>query len=308
MITECLREGFSLANKNLQIVILRIAVTIINLFGFALFLGIPLIAAVVYLGMDLANIKDLLPFIMRSPFEFVSRYFGLVFFVGVGLIFSLLFSSLFFIYTLGGMLGVLKNSAINIQYRFSLSSFFKEANKNFSGLFWLISITFSLFILIAIAVIMFGGIITVIAQAFTGTATSMEVFFSSFVLISILVFSAIIFFAWFIFIVYSVVALVIEGSGAMESIKKTFVFLKNKPGAFLLYISLLFLIMLTNIILFVFKVSFGMVPGIAPFLGFFMAFFNLFFHSYIAVVMWSSLIVYYVKGVNYPTYSASYEI
>ncbi len=308
MMTECLKEGFSLTNKNLQLVLLRIAVSIINIIGFALFLGVPLLVAMVYLGMDLANIKDLLPFIVKSPFEFVSKYIGLVFFIGVACIFSLLFSSWFFIYTLGGMLGVLKNAALNIKYSFSLSSYFREANKNFFRLIWLSSIIFSFFALITIVGIVFGGVFIVITQAVTGVSTSVEVFFSSFAMISTLVFSVIIFFLSLIFSLYSVLALVIEGSGAIESMKKTFVFLKNRPRAILFYISLLFIVMLINIVFFVLKILFGMLPVIALFPGFFMAFFNLFFHSYIAIVMWSSLIIYYVKGVNYPVYSANYEI
>ncbi len=135
MMIECIKEGFHLANRNYQLVFLRIIVVIINFISLLFFLGLPIIVAVAYMGFDLSHAVDLLPDLMENPFDLLSKYLGLVFLIGISFIFYLTFVSTIILYSLGGTLGVLRNSAVNIQYRFSLSSFFKEANNIFSRAF-----------------------------------------------------------------------------------------------------------------------------------------------------------------------------
>ncbi len=308
MIIECIKEGFSLTNKNLQLVLLRIIVTIINLVSFFIFLAVPLIAAVAYLGFDLAQAKDLLPILAKNPFEFVSKYLGLVFLIGASFIFYLIFISILFLYVLGGILGVLRNSAVYIQFRFSLSSFFKEANKNFFRLFWLISLLLFVFIILFVTFILLSVIIAAIQQAFTGTESTLEIFFRSFVLLTIVIFGIIAFLICLIFAVYSVVASVIEGGGVIDSVKKSFNLLKQKPQPFLLYIILVVGVVAANFIFYGVQISFNMVPGMGPLFTLAFYLINAFFHSYLAIVVWSSLVVYYVKSTNYPVYSSTYEI
>lgn len=308
MIIESIREGFNLANKNLPLVLVRVAATIIYLVSFFVFLAIPVVIAVTYMGFDLAQAGDMLPSFRVNPFEFVSRYLGLIFLVASAFLLYLTFASVLFLYVLGGTLGVLRNSAVNIQYRFSLSSFFREAGSNFWPLFWLVSIIFLAFTVILIVFVVSGGIIAAVVQSMTGGEGTLGVFFNSFVMMTLIIFSIILLLGCCIFSVYSVVVSVIDGKGSMESIKRTSDFLKKKPGALFFYFILLAGIIAINIVFLVLRVPFSMVPVLAPVMHIVLTLFSSIFQSYLAVVLWSCLIAYYLRGTDYPVYSAAYEI
>lgn len=304
MIIGCIKEGFHLANRNYQLVLLRIIVVIINFISLLFFLGLPIIVAVAYMGFDLSHAVDLLPDFMENPLNLLSRYLGLVFLIGISFIFYLTFVSTIFLYSLGGTLGVLRNSAVNIQYRFSLSSFFKEAKIIFSRLFWLVSILFLIFIALFAAVIISGGVVAGFMQGFSWSETTLKVFLSSFVFLSTIVFGIIIFFSWFIFTVYSILCLVIEEKGPADSIKNTFNLLKRTPQAFLFFIILLAGAIAVNLVFFIIMIPFGMLP----FLDIVLYCVSVVFQNYLAIVVWSALTVFYTKVTDHPVYSATYDI
>ena len=79
MIIETIKDGFKLANRNLQLVIIRIIVTFINLAGLIVFLALPVLVAIAFLGFDIDQATDMLPSMLDNPFDIVSRYLGLVF-------------------------------------------------------------------------------------------------------------------------------------------------------------------------------------------------------------------------------------
>jgi hypothetical protein len=304
MIIECIKEGFNLTNKNLSLVVIRITVAIINLLNLIVFLGLPLIAAVVYLGFDLTHARDLLPSLLENPFGFVTRYLGVVFLTGISLIFYLLLTSLLFLYALGGTLGVLKNSAVNIRYKFSLSSFFKEANTAFFRLFWFLCLVLLGVTVLCLVFMIFGGIVSAVAQGAAASDSALELFLNSFVMLTVAIFSIIIALAGFIFTVYSMMIMVIEGKGVTDSIRRALNFLKQMPQAFLFYIILLIGSVALHTILYGLQLSFGVISFISP-LAYFI---NAFIQGYLTIFVWASLIVYYLKTTKYPVYSASYEI
>ncbi len=304
MMIECIKEGFHLANRNYQLVFLRIIVVIINFISLLFVLGLPIIAAVAYMGFDLSHAVDLLPDLMENPFNLLSKYLGLVFLIGISFIFYLMFVSTIILYSLGGTLGVLKNSAVNVQYRFSLASFFKEANNIFSRLYWLVSILFLIFIALFAAVIISGGIVAGFMQGFSWSETTLEVFLGSFVFLSTIIFGIIIFFSWLIFTVYSFLCLVIEGKGSADTIKNTFNHLKKTPQAFLFFIILFAGAIAVNLVFFLIMIPLGMLPLVDIVLYLV----SVVFQNYLAIVVWSALTVYYTKTANYPVSPATYDI
>ncbi len=301
---ECIKEGFVLANKNLQLVFVRIAVSIINLLSFFVFLGLPLLIAILSLGFDLAQAKEMMPFFMENPAEMVTKYLGLIFFAGSALIFYIIFTSVLFLYALGGTLGVIKSSAVNMRFRFSLSSFFMEARKNFSGLMWLITLVFLAAIVLFAVFMISGAIVAVTVQAVTESGSTMEMFFSSFALMTVVVFSIIIAFAGLAFGVYSVVILIADRKRVMDTMRSTYQFLKQKPAALLYYVILVAGFLLVNMVFYGIQISLSIMPFVAPLVYII----NAFFQSYLAIVLWSSLMVYYLKATGNPVYSSTYEI
>ncbi len=300
MMTESIREGFSIAGRNLHLVLLRVGVTIINVSGFFVFMAVPVAVAAAYMGIDLTHARDLLPSLIDNPFEFVSRYLGLVLLVGTAFVFYLTFASLLLLYALSGILGVLKNAALDVHYRFSLRSFFSEANGNFLRLLWLASLLFGCLTVALTVAVAAGGILAAAAQTFSGGERTIEVFLRSFALVSIIVFTIIIFIAGTVFSVYCMVASVVEKKGAVDSVKSTFVFLKKKPEAFLFYIILIAGIVAASLVFFILGLPFRVIPVLAPVMNIALSLMNIVFQAYLMVVMWGCLIVYYIRGADHP--------
>jgi hypothetical protein len=304
---EYLKEGFTLANRNLQLVFVRISASIINLIGLIVCLGLPAVLALTYLGFDIIHAKNLLPYFMERPYEFLSRYMALIIFLGVSVILYLLFVSIVIIYTLGGVLGVMRNFAVSAQHRFKLSSFFREANKNFPRLCWLLSIESLVFSVLFLVLFVAGAAAAGSLRGFSGIGSLPAVFFHSFALMSIAVFGVIIFMICLLFMIISVIVSAVEEKGAADTLKKTVGFLKGNPGAFLFSGILLTAVIGVNAGFFAVRVSFNMFP-LFIFGNIVLSVINAVLQNYLVVIAWGSLVVYYVRVTNYPASSGSYEI
>lgn len=308
MILECIKEGFALTNKNLQIVLIRIVAAVVNLFSLFIFLGVPVIAAFVYLGLDIAGAGDLLPPLIENPFEFVSRYLGLVILIAAAFICYLIFSSILNLYVLSGCLGVLRSAAVNLSYKFSLSSFLNEANQNFFRLLKVLSLVLIIIGTILFAFLIIAGAVTSAVQSLSGTGTTIDVFIRSFVVVSAVILGAMVLLAAIVYSVYSLVASVVEGGGAVYSMKRTAVLLKDKPGALLYCIVVLAAAVMCNTVFLALKFPLGMLPFLGTAIGIIVVPLGIAVQSYIAIAVWASLTAYYIKAVDYPAYAASYEI
>lgn len=300
MIIECIKEGFSLAHRNWQLILLRLAVATINFMAFFFFMGMPLYMGMVYLGMDITHARELLPQLLQDPFSFISKYLGIFFLLIVAFIFYLIFSSMLFLYALGGTLGILKSSAINKGFMFTLSSFFKEARMHFSHLFWLLFILLTGFAGLLIFLIISGGIGVGVLRTLSDTEAPASVFLTSFFGLSILIFGLIIFLSAIVFILFSVVASVVEGKGVGESVKRAFNLLKDKPEAFLLYLLLLIGIFAANLALLIIEMPLNRMPVLITLI-------NMVFQNYLAVIFWGSLVAFYIRATG-PIGPITYDI
>ncbi|KPK02278.1 MAG: hypothetical protein AMK71_02795 [Nitrospira bacterium SG8_35_4] len=304
MIIECIKDGVALTNRNLQLVVIRVIVSFINVIAFGVFLGIPLIITVAYLGFDVAHAREMLPYMAHNPLEFVSRYLGLILLLLLALLSYLIFSSMLYLYTLGGMLGSLRNSFTNAGLRFALPSFFREANANFSRLFWLLSLVFLGITVLLIACAGIGGMMVLVMSALSGADGVLNMFLRSFAAVFMIILCMLTLLASVIFSVYSAVISVAEKKGAMESVNITLAFLKNKPQALLFFIVLILAVITAGLLFFSVQIPLRIIPfiSVVTFL------INTFFSSYLAVVLWGSLVTYYMRASGSPVYEAGYEI
>lgn len=308
MVIECIKEGIKLTNRNLQLILVRIAVAVINIAALLIFIGVPIVVAITYVGFDFAHAGDLLPEFLGDPFEVVSKYIGLTILFVVSLIVYIMFSSTLFLYALGGTLGTLKNSVVNSRYRFSLALFFREANRNFSRLLWLLSLVSFVIIAALILLTIMGGIVFAVNHSVSGAESMLETFLNSFMIVFITIIAVIIFLVAIVFAIYSIVISIIEGKGAVDTVKKTFEFLGQNPHAILFYLVLLSVIITVSLIFYGFQIPVRLVPLMLPFFDIFFYIINAFFHGYLVLIMWSSLTVYYVKKTDYPVDDTGYEI
>jgi hypothetical protein len=304
MIIECIKDGFALTNRNLQLVVIRIIVSVINVIALGVFLGIPVIVAIAYLGFDVAHARDMLPYMAHNPLEFVSRYLGLALLLVFALLSYLFFSSMLFLYTLGGTLGSLRNSFTNAGPKFALPSFFREANANFSRLFWLLSLIFLGITVLLIAFAIIGGIMVLVMSALSAADGTLNMFLRSFAAVFMIIICVLTLLASVIFSVYSAVISVAEEKGSMESVRMTLGFLKSKPKALLFFIVLIMAVIAASLIFYSVQIPLRIIPfmSVVTFL------INTFFSSYLAVFLWGSLVTYYMRASSSPVYDAEYEI
>lgn len=283
MIIDAIKEGFHLTHKNWELIPVRIAVSVLNLLSFLFFLGIPGFIAVVYLGFDLARAKEMVPLLIKNPAWFISQYMGILSLILIAFSMYMVFSSVLHIYSLSGTLGVLRSSAVASDTKFSMALFFKEAGQYFTRLFWLLSILLSG---LAVLVVFFGVLGAAGAHFVTSipdTGEYLPVFIKSFFAVSFGIFAAILLYAWGVFAVFSVMILVVEGAGIAASMGRTYTLLTERPGAFLFCLILLAGLAAANFII----VPFTLMPVLVPLV-------NTVLQHYLALVLWSSLIAYYM--------------
>jgi len=306
MIIESIKEGFRLTHKNWHVVLLNIGVGIINLINFFVIVGIPIVIGLFSLGIDIAQAKALLPEILENPSEFFLKYLGAAILIFVAFIIYLAVASILILYVFGGTLSMLRNTVVNRQYSFSLSSFFSEARKVFFSMLNLFSVAFLAIIAILIVFGISAGILISIVSAYDGIATTVSVFTTYFfILLGVTVVLVSI-----IFTAYTAIVLVVEKNRVTDSFRNAWNFIKNKPMAFVFYIILIIGIVAVNLLLIVLGASFGA----APIIGYIFLIphwlISYVVQSYLGVVMWSSLIIYYIKATNYPAYptAPTYDI
>jgi hypothetical protein len=295
MIIESIKQGFDLTHKNWQVILLKVAVGIINLVGFFIIVGIPFIIGILTLGVDIAQARDILPEIVNDPFEFFSKYLGLTILIFIAIVIYFFIVSIVLLYIFSGTLGVLRNAALDRDYKFSFSSFFREARNAFFPLLWLFSVSF----LIITALIVFFGILASVLISLTGISGDAKTPFSVFITYFFSLLGIAILIAFIIYTAFAAIVLVIERSRVLNSFKLTWNFVKNTPMSFGFYILLIIGAIAVNFIL----IALGASLGSAPMVGFLFIIphrlISSIIQSYLGMVMWGSLIAYYLKAVHY---------
>jgi hypothetical protein len=275
---------------------------VINLFGFFVLVGLPVVIGILSLGMDIAHARDILPAILENPGEVFSRYLGIVILIIVAILSYLFFASILILYVLSGTLGVLRNAVIDKNYRFSLSSFFSEAKRVFFSLLGLFSIAVLGMIGVLITFGITGTIVVSSVSAYSGEKTTMAVFTTYFLTL----FGMVMVMAGIIFTAYAAISLVVEKVRVIDSFKKTWRFIQIRPTAFVFYLILFIGIILIDFIF----IALGAPLNISPLTGYLFVIphrlISYIVQSYLGVVMWGALTAYYIKAVNYPLSTTPY--
>jgi len=129
---EAIKEGFNLVHRVWQLVLVQLGMILISGIGFFVFVGIPLAVAFIIFSVDLTGItqKDIL-YLLKEPSEIISKYFGVVLFVIIGLVVYVMAAITFSIYVFGGSVGVVGKALENRNLKFNMHLFFSEAKRLF---------------------------------------------------------------------------------------------------------------------------------------------------------------------------------
>ncbi len=301
MIIESIKQGFSLTNKNWQVILIEAVVAVISFAGLVFIIAVSAAAAVAMLGDDIANIQAKLPELLGDPVNFISKYIRLALIIFALFSVYLTVVSVLMLYIFGGKLGVLKNAVCDAQHKFKLSSFFKEGKRMFFPLLWLFSIMLAVFLFLVI--LMFVGFIIYIQYSYNASGTASSVFILSFVSLLLIFIGTIGIFGSLIFTVYTAVAIAAEKAGVFSSFKKAFNFMKNKPMSILFCIIIFASIIASWIVLSVLGKLLAMIPVVGLVISILYQLLSYAVLIYLDIVMCGSLIFYYLKSPGFPAYT-----
>ncbi len=293
MTITSIKKGFGLANKNWPLVLVELTVCIliaVSLFFFAI---VSVVALVAILGLDIAHIKELLLGIVKYPEGLISKYLALFFLFLTLLTIYLTVVSCLLLYCFGGKLGVLRHSSADDQYKFRLSSFFREAKKLFFPYLWLSSITLPIVLLTGIFTLIGFGIYFVFIYNQQGSMSS--IFFASFLALLFVFLGIAGTLGSLIFSSYAAVILADGKTGILSSFKESFKFIKDKPASILFFIEIFSAVAVTSAVLAIINQIFWLISAAGVLITIPFLFVAGAVSSYLRLVMWSSFIAYYLN-------------
>lgn len=299
-----MKEGIGLTNRSLQLVFIRVIVSTINLAGLVICVGAAAAAAIAYLGFDLAQARELLPVLTRDPRDFLARYAGLFVLFGTAFVIYLMTAALLSLYALGGTLGILRDTALSGAPAFRLSGFFREANIRYFRLLRLaVSVGF-ITLLLSLFLFLAGGAASVLVNAAGDAESTLSVFLKSFVLMTVIMFTAVAAVGGVLTAFWSMVISVTDGTGVKKSVGRAFSLFVEQPRSLVLSLVLFSGIVAARGLFYGVQVSMSALPFMTPVVYLV----NVFFHGYLAIVLWSSLISFYIRHCRQSVSPVQWEI
>jgi hypothetical protein len=295
MIFASIKEGFALANRNLTLVAVRVAVALISLLTVIFFVGVPVIVGILYLGFDINRIQELLPSVAVDPLSFFAHYAGLLALLGVSLLIYLTLISIIWLYTVSGVLGVLRESAREPGRKFGLSDFFRAASTDFGRLLRVLSLVL-LIVIAALTGSAAMSLVSVFLFHSNGGGSVFVIFMRTFVSVFALVMAVVAGIAGFVITIFSMVITVVDGSGAAESIKRTFAFIGQRPSAVMFPLILWIVLAFVHGAFYMVQSVLHFIPVVGTLLNIGAYFINLVFQSYISVALWGMLLAFYLNS------------
>lgn len=303
---EYIKEGFNLTHKNWQLILIQIAIMVIIFIGFIIFVGIPLAIAFVFFGVDLTHVRDFLN-IFKNPMEFLSKYLGLAILIITTFFIYLCFASVLSMFAFGGTLGVLRNSSIDMEYKFSLHSFLQEGKKLFLPIFWFASIILIIFIAVSFFLGIVAGTGFSVVNAYE-EGTFPALFIAYFIALLLLLSGIVITLLVLTITAYAVIILTVDKTGILDAFRKSFNFVKHNPKAILFYVLLIFGYASINLTMILLNYPFTLIPFIGFVINIPYQIMSYIVLNYLVIVMAGDLIIFYIKTMQYPVHTGAYEI
>ncbi len=295
MYIDTITKGIRLANKNWKLLLVQFVLMISTCAGFVLLIGIPLAVAFVFFGVDLVAAKNILQ-MLNDPMNIVSKYLGLVIFILSFVLLYITLVSIIGIFTLGGTIGVLRNSINDNVYTFSVASFIKEGKRLFVPLMWLTLIIGIILISVFFVFGVIGGGAISATSYLKGRSTPIALFIGTFLSILVIILGAVSFLAVFAFSIFSIVILAVEESKPIAAIKKTYRFLSATTKAFVFYLILFCCYIAAAVVVLLIGYPFSLIPIVGPLLNLPYQIISYVIYSYLNLVLFASMAVFYLEN------------
>ncbi len=292
-----IRAGMHTVNKNWQLIFVQLITLVLSGLSFFIIVGLPIAIAFIMFGLDLTEIlrlKDLVS-VFQGSAELLDKYFAMALIILFSLLVYLAFILAVWVYSMGGIIGILAKSILNEIDKFSLKIFFSEGRRLFFALSVFSSIIGIIFLIIAFFLgILVGGASTVIdhAKSYEATFGLFISFFLSMVLMSI---GMVLILLTLSETTYGVANLAFHHAGSIAAIKDTAIYLYSRPAAIGFYTVLLLGYMAIGFIVVLIGAPLTFVPVIGPLLSLPYQLLTYMFQGYLSLIMLASIFHYY-KG------------
>jgi hypothetical protein len=291
---EAIKEGFNLVHRVWQLVLVQLGMILISGIGFFVFVGIPLAVAFIIFSVDLTGItqKDIL-YLLKEPSEIISKYFGVVLFVIIGLVVYVMAAITFSIYVFGGSVGVVGKALENRNLKFNMHLFFSEAKRLFLPMIGFTTLVGIILIIAAFILGILGGAVVALISYVKSHDSTLALFISLFFSLILVLLLVLLFFGILSITIYGTAALSLKGTGPIKSLKDAIQYIMKHPNAFWLYLILFGGYILISFTLVLLGYPFKLIPVIGAFISFPYQLVSYVFQTYIGLVIIAIIFVYY---------------
>lgn len=233
--SESIKNGIRLINRNWQLVAIQFALSVISCIAVLALVGIPLFIAVIAMGIDvseLTQVKELFS-TMQSPFDLLEKYMGLGLVILTSLFMYMVFAFSTWVYAFGGSMGVIGRAFIDKDYRFRLRDFFHSARHLFMPIVGYTSLLGAILVSVVFVFGLMGGLAAYLVS--TIDSPTLGVFLSVFISLLFLLFLVVFVFFAMAFTLFGSAVIYFEGTGAIETMKRTYAIFRDKPMSLGLY-------------------------------------------------------------------------
>lgn len=294
-VAEAVKGGFAVIHRQWQLIVVHAILTLINVIGIFVLVGVPLIIALIVFGIDIASIAEAQELIgpLKNPIELFTKYLGLFLVVLTFLFLYIVVVTTLWIYVYGGSAGIIGRTILDPELQFSTGSFFTEAKRLFLPLMWFLFIVGLLFFVVILFLVFFGAVIAVLVSFAEGQDSTLALFFGIFFTLVFGLATVFLVFVACALTLYGIAALFFKGEGAVKSFQNAFRFLWDNQKAFWLYVLLVMGYTLASFILVLIVYPFQMIPFVGSFVSLPFQFLSSVAQSYFGLVLLAVIFVYY---------------
>lgn len=259
---ENIKEGFRLVNRNWPLVVIQFVMAVIGCVGFFVIVGIPLLAAVMALGLNVSELTKLSDFLVKaeSPLELLKEYLAVGLVVVVAVLVYLGFAVSLWLYVFGASAGVLGRALSLPGHRFALREFYSDGRRLFFPLLWYTSLVGLIFLGGFVLLGVLGGILPALKFHETTFGLFLSVFFALLAVVAGILLTA----ASVALALFGTGLMVFRGGGASQTLRGTLRFLRERPSALGLFAVAAAGYVLVYFVFVLMALPFNLIPVVGP--------------------------------------------
>lgn len=291
MLITSFKKGINTINKNWYLIFVQMITMLLTFTAFFLIVGIPIGIAFVIFGLDFTEILRLrnLESLFIGSSDLLNKYFAMALVLFLSLIIYILFVTLLWVFTIGGVAGVIKNHVIEGGTTFLLRMFFREGKQQFFPVLGFSVITGAIFIIVAFILGIGGGFARKIIDSARGQEETLAVFLSIFFMLLLLSIGFFLIIISLSITFYGIAYLVFYKVGGYKAIIETSKYLFHKPSSVGFYVLLMLGYIAVSFILVFVTSPFTLIPIIGAILALPLQILNYSAQSYMSLVIIASM-------------------